>query len=441
MKPIGTVTVLGANGTMGKNIAGIFASFGRARVYMVSRSAEKSEAAKENACQSVRAESIRERMISADYGMLETCIRDSDLIFEACAESWEVKEAVHRQVSELLERCGDTASEKIICSGTSGLSITRLSELYQAPYRGHVIGMHFFNPPYQMPLCELVPTENTEPGLFQDLYQYTRSKLLRTAVVVKDSPAFLGNRIGFQFINEAMRLAEQYRFQGGIDYIDAIFGPFTGRAMVPLVTADFIGLDICKAIADNLYENTDDFAHSSFELPGYVERLVNAGKLGGKSGTGFYKTLSYGNGGKVRQVYDIDQGVYRETIRYIFPFAEKMISFLQEGEYEEAFRELKRNRSTEAELCLSGLLKYILYGLDTAEQVGGSLHSADDAMAAGFNWCPPLALLEALGGKDIFCGLCRERLPQVWMEKERERLILGAGKSRYDYRRFIRAKR
>ena len=75
---------------------------------------------------------------------------------------------------------------------------------------------------------------------------------------MKDSPAFLGNRIGFQFINEALQYAEKYKFNGGIDYIDAILGPFTGRAMSPLVTANFVGLDVHKAIVDNLYENTRD---------------------------------------------------------------------------------------------------------------------------------------------------------------------------------------
>lgn len=149
MKSISTVTIVGANGTMGRNIAAIFASFGNANVYLVSRSLEKSNKAKESAYQSVRAESVKNRMIPADYSQLEECVAKSDLIFEACAENWFVKENTHRMISDALKNLSiDSATSKVICSGTSGLSITSLAELYDEPLRSHVIGMHFFNPPW-----------------------------------------------------------------------------------------------------------------------------------------------------------------------------------------------------------------------------------------------------------------------------------------------------
>jgi 3-hydroxyacyl-CoA dehydrogenase len=192
MKPINTVTVVGANGTMGRNIAAIFASFGKATVYLVSRSADKSNRARETAYRSVRAESIKNRMIPADYGQLEECVNASDLIFEACAENWAVKESVHQMISDALRNLPvENAANKVICSGTSGLSITSLAELYQEPYRMHVIGMHLFNPPYQMTLCELTPTVYTDRDFFDSVRNYTEKVLLRTTVEVKDSPAFL----------------------------------------------------------------------------------------------------------------------------------------------------------------------------------------------------------------------------------------------------------
>ena len=87
---IKTVTVIGANGTMGRNISGIFASFGNAKVYMVARDIKKAESAKAKAALSVKAASIAERLVSADYSMLETCVAESDLIFEAVFEDMEI---------------------------------------------------------------------------------------------------------------------------------------------------------------------------------------------------------------------------------------------------------------------------------------------------------------------------------------------------------------
>lgn len=296
MEHIKIVSIIGANGTMGRNIAAIFASFGSAVVYLISRSVEKSDDARENAYHSVRAESIKNRMIPIDYSQLEECVTKSDLIFEACAEEWAVKENIHRMISEALNNLpSDKALNKVVCSGTSGLSITRLAEIYDESLRSNVIGMHFFNPPYQMTLCELIPTIYTDRDLFFDLYDYTEKVLLRTTVEVKDSPAFLGNRIGFHFINEAMQLAEQYKNNGGIDYIDAIMGAFTGRSMAPLVTANFVGLDIHKAIVDNIYENTCDYSHESFVIPDYVTTLIKNGHMGKKTG----------GGGAIKQFYAI----------------------------------------------------------------------------------------------------------------------------------------
>ena len=145
---------------------------------------------------------------------------------------------------------GRLREDAVSCTGSSGLSITEICECYPEHLRSRFLGVHLFNPPYNMSLCELIPTIYTDKGLLAELESYLKSRLLRTVVVVKDSPAFLANRIGFQFINQAMQYAKKYKDNGGIDYIDAILGPFTGRNMAPLVTADFVGLDIHKAIVD-----------------------------------------------------------------------------------------------------------------------------------------------------------------------------------------------
>lgn len=437
-----TVTVVGANGTMGRNISAIFASFGNAKVYMVSRDLKKSEKAREIAYESVRAESVKVNMYPADYSMLEQCVAESDIVFESSAENWEVKSSVTRMIAEAagkhIEQCRDT----VFCTGTSGLSITGLSEIYPEELRGNYMGMHMFNPPYTMTLCEMTPTVHSDRKLFEAAKEYCKKILHRTVVEVKDSPAFLGNRIGFQFINEALQFAEKYKYNGGIDYIDAILGPFTGRNMAPLVTSNFVGLDVHRAIADNLYENTDDFAHETFVFPGFAQDLISKGLLGRKSGGGLYKTVLHDSGAKIHQVFDIESGIYRNTMKYTFPFVESMLESLREGDYSHAFHVLITNRSKEAEICLYFLLKYVLYSLRATELVGYDIHSADDVMATGFNWCPPLAMIQALGGVEQFEELCKDRIaPEVLTRIDLQYLLERVEPSKYDYRKFIRAKR
>ena len=441
---INTVTVVGANGTMGRNVSAIFASFGNARVYLVSRSMEKSIAAKDKAYLSVRAESVKEKMIPSDYEHLEECIRESDLIFEACTEDWDVKKDVHSRISAVIAEDDVDGANKIICSGTSGLPLTRLAELYPEKYRHQFMGMHFFNPPYQMTLCEMMPTVYTEAdrSIFEAVKDYAKVILRRTVIEAKDSPAFLGNRIGFQFICEAMHVAEKYKYSGGIDYIDSILGPFTGRSMAPLVTANFVGLDVCAAIMENLYENTEDFSHDAYAIPKYMKQMLQKGRIGRKAGAGFYKTVIHDSGVKIHQVYDIEHDSYREQIRYTFPFAENMIASLRVGDYETAMRTLVTNQSMEAKLCCEFLIKYIIYSLSMAHELGCGIRAADAAMAAGFHWCPPLALMEAFNTVTDFKQLCKERLDEdILRIIEEQKLFEHLEKSRYDYRKFLLAKR
>lgn len=434
MKTIKNVTVIGANGTMGRNISAIFAAFGKANVYMVSRSFEKSEEAKKKALQSVRAESIGTKLFPADYSLLVECVKKSDLIIECVAENWDIKCDIHGKIAQ---SCNE---DTIICTGTSGLSVTGISELYSDNMRKNIIGMHFFNPPYNMVLCELIPTKYTDDKLLNDVKEYSNKVLHRTSVVVKDMPAFLGNRIGFQFINEALQYAEEYRFSGGIDFIDALLGPFTGRAMPPLVTSDFVGLDVHKAIIDNLYENTNDYAHNTFVMPQFAIELIQEGKLGRKAGEGLYKTVKMDDGKKIRYVYDIENKKYREIVKYSFPFIEEMVEYLKIGDYELAFNVLKNNGSNEAKICLEFILRYIVYSLYTSILLGDSVDSADDVMVTGFNWCAPLGMIEALGGKDEFIMLCKKHLDnELLAGADFDNLITAIKLSEYDFRRYIRA--
>jgi 3-hydroxyacyl-CoA dehydrogenase len=432
---IKTITVLGANGTMGCNVSGIFASFGNAKVYMVSRSMDKSYKSVERAAASVKADAIKTNLIPADYSMLSNCLSESDLIFESVAEDYNAKSDINKEIIKYAKE------NSIICTGTSGLSIKLLAEAFPENLRKNYFGLHFFNPPYNMVLCELIPSDYTDRDMLNKINNYITNTLHRTLVEVKDSPAFLGNRIGFQFINEALQYAEKYMDNGGIDYIDAILGQFTGRSMPPLVTSDFVGLDVHKAIVDNIYKNIYDYARDTFILPDFTVELINKGLLGRKTNGGLYKREVKENGIKRDMVYDIASNTYRDKMEFRFPFAEKMVSSFKVGDYKTAFNGLINNHSNEAEICLDFLLKYVIYALNTADLVGDGIKSADDVMATGFNWCPPLAIIQAFSGVDQFKKLVMERInKQILKQIDLEKLLVNAGSSCYDYRIYFRAK-
>lgn len=199
---IKTVSVIGANGSMGVNISAIFASFGNAKVYMISRNIEDSNKAVEKAKLSVKAESIGRNLIAKTYDDLEECVSVSDLVFESVFENKEVKLSVYDKIMPFLKE------DTILATGTSGLSIHELSQSFPEKTKQSFLGVHFFNPPYNMILCEVIPTENTNRQLIVDMKNYLERTLYRKVVVVKDEPAFMGNRVGFQFINEALQYAE-----------------------------------------------------------------------------------------------------------------------------------------------------------------------------------------------------------------------------------------
>lgn len=435
MMNIRTVTVVGATGTMGANVAGIFASFGDAKVYCIGRDLEKVKRTIPRIVKSVKADAIARNLVPADFSMLDRCVAESDLVFESSSENIGVKTDIARKVGAALK---PTA---VSCTGTSGLSITEIAKYYPVALRSRFFGVHMFNPPYSMSLCELTPTVYTDRAVLAELRAYLEKRLYRTVVEVKDSPAFLGNRIGFQFINSALQYAERYKDNGGIDYIDAILGSFTGRSMAPLTTSDFVGLDVHKAIVDNIYENTDDYAHGTFVLPEFAGKLIEAKKLGRKSGGGLYQRVRYDSGLVRQTVLDINTGFYRDVIPYVFPFADKMKKYIAEGDYQKAFERLVNNHSIEAEICRYFLLNYIVYSLYATREVGYTIEAADDVMATGFNWCPPLAMYQAFSSVADVPALIGKTLPEVCRKVNINELLAEVKPSKYDYRLYFRSGR
>lgn len=428
------ITIIGANGIMGINISGLLATYGQAKVYMACRSLDKAKLAANKAVEVIKSDSRCVNIIPVTYDELEDCIRQSDWIIESVAEEYRIKQNINKLINE------SAKEDAIISTGTSSLSVKVLSQEFSKDLKKRYMGIHFFNPPSKISFCEIIPTEETDRGLVREVTEYLERKILRNVIEVVDQPAFLANRIGFYFLNEALQYASEYQELGGIDYIDSIFGPFTGRNMSPLRTLDFVGLDIHKAITENVLRGIDDYARGSFQIPQFLNELINSGNIGIKSGKGLYKIGIDANGSKRTYTYDITTQEYRHIREYSFQFKGKMISLIKNACYKEAFQVLIEDTSRESKICLTLLLKYVLYALYICRENQDGYKAADIAMAYGFGWIPPQAIVNILGGNDKFKCLCYEMLDMELINKiDIETLIGKEITCEIDYRSFLRA--
>ncbi len=204
-----------------------------------------------------------------------TAVKDADLVIEAATENPEIKLGIFKQLSDL---CG---AETILATNTSSISITRIAAATKIP--GNVIGMHFMNPVPVMQLVEVIRGYATTDAVTQKVMELSR-QLNKVPVEVNDYPGFVANRILMPMINEAIYTL----FEGvaGVQEIDTVMKLGMAHPMGPLQLADFIGLDVCLAILNVLYDGLGNQKYAPCPL---LVNMVMAGHLGVKSGSGFYK--------------------------------------------------------------------------------------------------------------------------------------------------------
>jgi 3-hydroxyacyl-CoA dehydrogenase len=226
-------------------------------------------------------------------------LRECDLIIEAIAERMDWKLDLYTKVASAI------APHAIVASNTSGLSITKLSEVLPAEIRPRFCGIHFFNPPRYMALVELIATPTTEPEILDQLEAFVTTALGKSVVRAKDTPNFIANRVGIAGMLATMKEAETYGLT--YDVVDDLTGKKLGRASSGTFrTADVVGLDtmahVIKTLQDNL---ASDPFYKSYATPAVLQKLLDAGALGQKTGAGFYKKV-----GKDILRYDAATGDY-----------------------------------------------------------------------------------------------------------------------------------
>ena len=384
-RSIERVVVLGANGTMGYGSAALFTQ-AVPNVTFLARSKEKADEGLAAAIKQVRSPTVASRAETGDYESdLESAVAKADLIFEALTEDFDIKQDMFDRIEKARR------DDSIVATVTSGLSINALCKGRSDSFRKNFLGLHFFNPPNVITGTELIAGDDTDPAVVDFVEAFSRVRLGREMIRTFDTPAFAGNRVGFKVLNEAAQLAEQL----GPVLVDRLVGPYTGRALTPLATIDLVGWDIHRAIVDNVFANTDDEAHATLELPGYMAKLMDKGVLGDKTGAGFFK-----RDGKTQLALDVASGDYTPVDDIKLPdlsYVDGVAHLYAQGRYEEGMQVFLAADGDEAALARKVIAGYISYAFHRAGEVSETITGIDLIMGAGFNWAPPSVLVDIMG--------------------------------------------
>lgn len=276
------IVVIGA-GTMGNGIAHTFAQTGF-KVSLVDVSQEALDRGLGTITKNLDriiskgnlTEAQKEATLSniKTFTKLEDCATKADLIVEAATENLDLKLKIFKQMDDL------APANCILATNTSSISITKIASVTNRPDK--VIGMHFMNPVPIMKLVEIIKGYSTSKETFDEIYEMSKT-LGKVPTEVNDYPGFVANRILMPMINEAIETL--YNGVAGVEEIDTVMKLGMAHPMGPLQLADFIGLDVCLAILNVMY---DGFKNPKYAPNPLLVNMVTAGKLGVKSGEGFY---------------------------------------------------------------------------------------------------------------------------------------------------------
>jgi 3-hydroxybutyryl-CoA dehydrogenase len=276
------IAIIGA-GTMGNGIAHVFAQSGyQVNLIDISQSAlEKALAtitknldrllSKERITSEIKENTLQNMRI---FTSIAEGVRHADLVIEAATENLDLKLKIFKQIDK------EASKDAILATNTSSISITKIASVTNRPAK--VIGMHFMNPVPIMKLVEIIRGYSTSDEVTKTIMELSK-KLNKVPVEVNDYPGFIANRILMPMINEA--IYSLYEGVAGVYEIDTVMKLGMAHPMGPLQLADFIGLDVCLSILNVLH---DGFGNPKYAPCPLLVNMVNAGKLGVKSGEGFY---------------------------------------------------------------------------------------------------------------------------------------------------------
>ena len=336
-------------------------------------------------------------------------LKGCDIVIEAIAERMDWKHDLYKKVAPHI------AAGAIFASNTSGLSITALSEGFDADLKARFCGVHFFNPPRYMHLVELIPTVATRPEILDQLEGFLTTSLGKGVVRALDTPNFIANRVGIFGMLATIHEAEKFGLS--YDVVDDLTGAKLGRAKSGTFrTADVVGLDtmghVIKTMQDNL---PDDPFLPVYKTPDMLSRLISAGALGQKSGAGFYKKV-----GKDILRFDPAKNDY-------VPGGGKaddiIVRILKEKDAAKKMKALRESTNPQAQFLWAIFRDVFHYTAVHLASIANNARDVDFAMRWGFGWnTGPFETWQAAGWQqiaawvkeDIDAGkaLCNAPLPQ-----------------------------
>lgn len=316
-------------------------------------------------------------------------VKDVDWIIEVVVERLDIK----KQVFENLEKHRSPGT--LITSNTSGIPIKFMSEGRSEDFQQHFCGTHFFNPPRYLKLFEIIPGPKTSKEVLDFLNEYGEKFLGKTTVIAKDTPAFIGNRIGIFGIQSLFHLVKEMDLT--VEEVDKLTGPVIGRPKsATFRTVDVVGLDTLVHVANGIYENVpDDEKHKIFKLPDFITKMMENKWLGSKTEQGFYKKIKTENGGSEILGLDLKTLEYRKSKKTSFPTLEKTKSV---DRVADRFKILIEGNDKVGEFYRKSFGALFAYVSNRIPEITDELYKIDDAMKAGFGWeHGPFEIWDAIG--------------------------------------------
>ena len=311
-------------------------------------------------------------------------IATCDWIIEVVVERLDIKKQVFEQIDKFRK------PGTLITSNTSGIPIKYMSEGRSDDFQVHFCGTHFFNPARYLKLFEIIPGPKTSPDVLDFLSNYGSQFLGKTSVIAKDTPAFIGNRIGIFGIQSLFHLVKEMGLT--IEEVDKLTGPVIGRPKsATFRTVDVVGLDTLVHVANGLYEGCpNDEAHDLFKLPDFISKMIENKWLGSKSGQGFYKKV-----GKEILSLDLNTLEYRAAKKASFATLELTKTIEKPID---RFKVLVKGKDKAGDFYRKSFAAMFAYCSNRIPEISDDFYKIDDAMKAGFGWeNGPFEIWDAIG--------------------------------------------
>jgi len=347
-------------------------------------------------------------------------LKDCDLVIEAVVENLEIKRRLYAQV-EQHRRAGS-----VIASNTSGIPIRAIAEGFSEDFRAHFLGIHFFNPPRYLHLCELIPTEWTRPEVACAVFGFLDQRLGKGVVIAKDRPNFIANRIGTYGALVSIRTMLEDGYT--IEEVDKMTGQAVGRPKsATFRTFDIVGLDVFAHVARNLHEAVpEDEEREVFVAPEFLQGMIGRGILGNKTRGGFYRKQR-GEGEK-QEIWTLDHASleYRPAQKVKLPALEMAKNV---EDVAERIKALVWSKDRVGAFLWKTVSRTLRYAANRIPEIANNVVDVDRAMRWGFNW--ELGVFETWDAIGVERSVARMREEGTTVPANVERMLEAGARSFY----------